>query len=499
MKRPTNEVSCHTFSIEDLTAAVRQASGAVSEDPDVDQVAYLGRYALWLGARSFVVERHYVDRHFAEEFSLYYARCLNPPPSVCHRIHFFSRSLSEEELDGELVKAVESPSAKAEVEKALSASYLGFTVIRPLPHVPIGRTLLRSRDDQPERHISTLTRNTVHLLGLELSLTGLAFQQQDRAVGACATAALWMAMSRVARLEGSRAPTPAFIAEAAARHNVSEGRPLPSRGLTQAQLTDAIRECGFAPEILKATGDAAHFLAMVHCYLRSGLPVILVLDSPDMPEAHAVTAVGYRLGSPRPELAFELPTRSMRIDQLYVHDDRLGPYARAGLELRPREGLFLDIERDEGQQEEPLLIRLAIVPVYPKLRVSAEDISAMASRFAELVWELTGDLQASCEMFFVRAGSYLEDLVGLKAGFDTHLPAERLTWFMRCAAFSRWVCITRWWSRDDRPLVDFIYDTTDVVRVPHRVDSQLLGMVIHEKELREQLELLGVHLGIPVL
>lgn len=499
MERRTNEVTCHPFIIEDFTTAVREASGAISEDPEVEQVAYLGRYAARLGARSFAVERHYVDRHFTEEFSLYYARCLNPPPSSCRRIHFFSRPLTDEELDGELMRAVESPGAKAEVEKTLGETYLGFTVIRPLAHVPIGRTILQPLADRAERHIFTTTRTTVHLLGLELTLSGLAFQQQDRAVGACATVALWMAMSRVARLEGSRAPTPAFIAEAASRHTVSEGRPIPSRGLTQGQLTDAIRESGFAPEVLKATRDPSLFLAMVHCYLRSGIPVILVLGNPDMDEAHAVTAVGYRVGSPRAEFELELPTRSMRIERLYVHDDRLGPYARAGLELRSEEGLFLEIERDEGQQEEPLLIRFAIVPVYPKLRVSPEDIWSMAIHFVEIIRRLAGDSQAGCELFLVRAGSYLDDLVRLKAGFDIRIPEEGLTRFMRSAAFSRWVCVIRWWSGDDRPLADFIYDTTDVVRVPERVDSQLLGMVAHEDSIRQGLERLGMHWGIPVL
>jgi hypothetical protein len=123
----------------------------------------------------------------------------------------------------------------------------------------------------------------------------------------------------------------------------------------------------------------------------------------------------------------------------------------------------------------------------------------MATRFVEVIHGLTGDIQASCELFFVRAGSYLEGLVGLKAQFDTQLPGERLALFMRQAAFSRWVYVTRWWSGADRPLVDFIYDTTDVVRVPKRVDSQLLGMVVHEDSLRWKLEPLRKHLGIPTI
>jgi hypothetical protein len=508
MKRQANEVSCHPFTPDDFTKAVRAASRAAQEDPPVDQVAYLGRYVGRLGAKIFVLEEHYVDRHFTEEFSLYYARCLTPPPSVCHRIHFFAQELSNEELDRWLNQAVTSVDEKHEVEAKLSNAYLGFAVIRPLPHVPIGRTILRPLEDRNERRIFTTTRRTVHLLGLELKITGLAFQQQDRAVGACATAALWMAMSRVAQLEGGRAPTPAFISEAASRHTGLEGRPLPSRGLTIGQVTEAIRECGFAPEVLRATGAPQAFLAMIFCYLRSGIPVVLILGNDGAEEAHAVTAVGYRIGHTRDEFEYLVPTRSMRTEKLYVHDDRLGPYARAGLsvvtlpvqqegEVAPS-GLFLHIERDEGEQEAELLIRCAVVPVYPKLRVSFEDVWPMAIHFVEYI-QTYGGVRAQCEMFFVRAGSYLEELVKLTEESDIHLPQDRLAAFMRTLALSRWVCVIRWWSEKDLPLADFLYDTTDVVRIPERVDPHLLGMVAYEPELRPSLDLYGRDWAVPVL
>jgi hypothetical protein len=512
MGRSHNEVSCYPFDIADFEAVVCKASHGFADDPPTEQVAYLGRYAARLGARSFVVERHYIDRHFTEEFGLYYARCLTPPPSVCSRIHFFSRQLSNAEFDELLVSAVQSVEQKQKLEEALSEAYLGFVVIRPLPHVPVGRTILRPLDDNPEREIFVTTRNTVHLLGLELKLTGLAFQQQDRAVGACATAALWMAMSRAARLEGGRAPTPAFIAEAASRHTVEQGRALPSRGLTIGQVTDAIRACGFAPEVLRATGNQPEFfLAMLFCYLRSGIPVVLILGGEGVDEAHAVTAVGYRVGPARSEFETLLPTRSMRIEQLYVHDDRLGPYARAKLniwalpaeeerEAPPSAGLFLEIGRDEGadKQEGPLLVRCAIVPVYPKLRISSEDVWPMATHLMEFIQQCAG-VRSQCEMFFVRAGSYLEEFTKLASEHAIHLPKGRLAHFIKSLALSRWVCIIRWWSEEDRPLADFLYDTTDVVRIPGQVHSHLLGMVAYEEGLRPSLDVYGKDWSVPVL
>ena len=35
-----------------------------------------------------VVESHYVDRQFVEEYASYYSRCLVPIANYCTRIHF---------------------------------------------------------------------------------------------------------------------------------------------------------------------------------------------------------------------------------------------------------------------------------------------------------------------------------------------------------------------------------------------------------------------------
>ena len=66
-----------------------------------------------------------------------------------------------------------------------------------------------------------------HLAGFELRVRGLAFQQQDQGVSACATTALWSAIHGVAPKEGLSIPTPADITEAASRYLLVGGRSLP--------------------------------------------------------------------------------------------------------------------------------------------------------------------------------------------------------------------------------------------------------------------------------
>src|SRR5207248_10074997 len=107
------------------------------------------------------------------------------------------------------------------------------------PAVPVGRTVLRRLADDATAHrdIWATPRHKVHIGNLQLSVDGLEFQQQDLAVGACATAAVWTALSRVARHEGMRAPTPAEVSEAAGKHLVPLGRTLPAiAGLVMPQM-----------------------------------------------------------------------------------------------------------------------------------------------------------------------------------------------------------------------------------------------------------------------
>src|SRR5205823_1832852 len=172
---------------------------------------------------------------------------------------------------------------------------------------------------------------------LQLRVDGLAFQQQDLAVGACATAAVWTALSRVARHEGMRAPTPAEVSDAAAKHLVPLGRTLPAiAGLTMPQMCEAIRAVGFAPEAFNAGPAPEAFVVALHTYLLSGIPVVLGLRRGGG-EGHAVTAAGFQSGDqPSPVLQSSVQLRSALIKKLYIHDDRLGPYARAHLIAVPK-------------------------------------------------------------------------------------------------------------------------------------------------------------------
>ena len=500
-----NEIVAEAFDLATFKKALTQASGGAQ--PFVTQIDYLARYCARLGAATVVREKLYIDRHFLDEYALYYSRNLSPPPNRVQRFHLFSRSFTDDGLTRLFEdRAKLWANAGERFDARLSASYLGFVSIRPLPSVPVGRTVLRQLDDGQPRDIWATSKHPVHLGNLTLTVEGIAFQQQDVAVGACATAALWSALSRVSRHEGMRAPTPAEVSEAAARHLLPHGRTLPAvAGLTVAQLAEAIRTLGFAPEAVRANELPEIFVVALHTYLLSGIPVVLALRSAD--GGHAVTAVGFQTTrKPKALLQTTVPVRSARIEKIYVHDDRLGPYARSFLRPVPRtattdEALVLEIEtassiKAEAQANPKLLetwlVDSCLVPVYPKLRLPVRSLITIAELLADLLERIVGARRAprlSVEFYYERSGTYLTRLNGRLAGSAAP--------FLRSVALPRWCGVVRWFL-SDAPLAEFVYDTTDILRDGERLGAELLRAVVClNPRFKADFAAVGRFLGVP--
>ncbi len=494
-RHPLNNIACKEFSPENLKSLIRAGSGYNDQDCSHTQIEYLSEFLEDLGAKSLVVEERYIDRHFIEEYALYYARCLGNPRNYCHRIHAFSSDIDDSTLHRSVERCVRGE--RKRVEAALNRSYLGFIVVRPIPSVPVGRTILKPLQNVLARHVRTTTRYKVHLLGLELRVDGLAFQQQDQAVAACATTAVWSALQRLCRNEGARPPTPSAITEAAAKHLLPFGRPIPSPGLNLEQISEALRSFEFAPHIFQSKGNFLVFKMCLHVYLRSGIPVILgIFPLDEGREGHAVAAVGYRedrrVSGRVPHDSYTFSVENLRYSKIYIHDDRVGPYARAILGAGEKgHSPILAIEMLGGRACELRLATVAIAPLYPKIRTTAFDLYLNAMEFFPLVRKILGSdgEDIGLELFFDRAGSYTGDL------YDMPVDEQRQATFQREVTLSRYVGIARW-GVDGVPLVDTIWDTTDRLR-PGYVGDQLLGIVGFRGVAFEDVDLAAETVGVP--
>ncbi|MGD9730294.1 MAG: hypothetical protein AB7V39_28490, partial [Nitrospiraceae bacterium] len=189
----------HPYSLDALQRLFQTHAGASEEFvAGKFHSIYFRDYFRALKAKTIVVEEHYVDRDYLEDFVGYYGRCFRPPGRYCVRIHFFRSSFAVEDLDNFLANQSNRKSFLR--SKFKSKQYLGFVVVKPLPKTFIGRTCLRTYPTASTgRHFPALRDYDVSLFGVSLTVRSLAFQEQDTEVARCATAALWSTFQGTAK------------------------------------------------------------------------------------------------------------------------------------------------------------------------------------------------------------------------------------------------------------------------------------------------------------
>ncbi len=483
------------FTRDDLVACVRDACRATTDWSAAvpDQVRYLLSYLSHpeLDAQAILVEPEYTDRHYLAEFQGYYATALRPPPQRCVRLHFFQCELPSD-LAGQVAGAAGNEAEFESLRDHYQAAYLGFVVVRPLESAPIGRTVLRAYSGKPSREFGPKSPpHRVHLLGMTLKARGVQFHEQDRAVGACATAAVSGALAAVIRRDGGRSPTTLAITEHANR-STPEGRVFPAAaGLTRQQMIGAILASGYSPDVVKPSrdGDQLLLLAMM-MYLRSGIPVVMQLYTEGTTEGHAVIAVGFRTSdSEEPAADVIVPAqgsyelRSRGITRLYVHDDRLGPYARMKWQVEAEKDpaiAFIPYGEPFPTLQDPVHVSCAIAPLYPKIRMSALDVLVLAGELLPVARKLAGpDRRDSVlvEPAFRLAGDYSADLLRLP------LDRGRVAALVQRLRLSRYVGVIRFRTGDDW-LLDVLCDATDILRPIPKWGQVLAVIPASEDELK---------------
>ncbi len=449
---------------------VRIACGAQGDWASPRQVTYLLSYlknfpgspATWI-----VVEKQHTDRHYLDEYTAYYATLLFPPSASTVRLHFFTGEHSKTFLSDRIQQA--AGGQLCEVQASLSQQYLGYVTIRPISGAPIGRTVLKHYEGSNGRRYDPVIREcSVRVAGLQLRLDALPFFQQDRGVGACATAALWAALAAASRRNGMRAPTP-YAVTAAATKNLVTDRPLPATsGLELAQLANAMREHGLSPYTVKVGNEPDLFLWTLKSYLRSGVPAVLFLRGSD--EGHAVVVAGYKERSEE-YISMNLPdgrtVRTTKLVRVFVHDDRIGPYVKMDLGVRTTENGWKNVTlrrviEDEKSDEEltrDTIVSYALFPLYPKLRMSAPELAKLAAQVSPMFRFLLGRERSAItvQTWFAQNGDYLAGLYRLRA------EAGRVEAFATRARLSRYVGVARFYL-DDAILADVVCDTTDIHR-----------------------------------
>ncbi len=360
-----------------------------------------------LQAKWIVVEHNYIDGDYLDDYVSFYARCHQDYRRKCKRVHFFSAikdslDFSESELNDLLISSDDSDEIKE-----FRNAYLGFLIVRPLTQAVVGRTLLKpyGPSTESERKYPAVQKYPVNLLGIELTIESLPFQEQDSVVSACATVALWSCLVHAARLFGIRASKPAQITMTSSLPR--RGRTIPSSGLLAEEVCSAIREAGLEPELFEVVAveekGRNFWLALIYAYLNAKLPIFLGVDcctNGKLEDKHAITISGYRkvsenrqvLSGRRYNHESELKLSGVQIAELYAHDDGVGPFSRLFVNgYRRRELAKLQfIEPTNGRKRvDHYAPDMIIVPVYHKIRLNFVHVVEWIEFLDQLVKEVT--------------------------------------------------------------------------------------------------------------
>jgi hypothetical protein len=469
-------IEVRKFDGAEFRRAVVEACGCCDIEP-APQVRYLENYLRRdLNAATLVIEREYTDRHYMEEFATYYSKLLHAPSPRTTRLHLFDDTYEPAAVEA-MLQGV-SADAHATTEVNLNGAYLGFVVVRPFEHAPIGRTVLKHVSEGKGRRDFSPARldNTVHLAGLNLSVQGLPFQQQDQGVGACATTALWSMLASTFRQNGQRPPPPAEITTAAHLQGHRNRRFPALDGLTPEQMVAAIDHFRFTPALFNVESGDAFFLLALQCFLRSGFPVLIHVADTDFEYGHAICAVGlsadtesddqvWASGSGPDESGVVLRFRSVR--RIYIHDDQLGPYARCKFGRRNQEDghsvptLQIALaDKEESWAEQfggPMRIFHALVALYPKIRLSVRELIDAAVEWSDLVSRVVNN--PLVELKFQLGGAFLRSLM-----VSERLPPDRCAAFALAADLSRYVGVVSLVDEAGTPFCDVLIDATDIRR-----------------------------------
>jgi hypothetical protein len=291
------------------------------------------------GVISILVERRYVDADWRSQLARFYNGTLRRYPSVCHRMHFFSTPVPDDlgDLD------------------ALQDHYYGYSILRPFPIAPVGRTMIR-----PPAELDDAVRcehtEEVDVFGYPLTVTAMPFITQDTQLLRCAHASVWMVLRHASALYGLPKALPHSIFEAALG-GVLAGRQLPNDGLSPQQLLAAMESLGLSPASKNLPGSSTEELAsrslrlygMACRYINSSLPPIVISNT------HAWVLVAYR----------RAPSAGNPKIQLWRHDDARGPYL-------PVDDPWNEPERSHRPWTAMYL------PLLPKVYLDAERAETMA-------------------------------------------------------------------------------------------------------------------------
>ena len=487
------------FAKTTLSNLVKESFG--SDFPDINtkkQINYLFNYLKDLSAKTILLESDYIDKDYLEDHSRYYVKCFTTYGERCARLHFFSHEFDHPTFAKIFNHSLGTKNEEAEnVVKALQDNYLGFIVIKPLPKTFIGKTCLKLYDsfNQSEQRQIISRTYRANLFGVDLTIDTVAFQEQDKVISACATTAVWTSLQALDKSDSRNPPSSSEITLAAINHIENSSNCFPNEGLTNKQILRALDIYGFRNHHIDLTQiDNQSFpriIRIIKSYIDSGLPVILgvnvfsiaedeqqpkqldsIAEDEQQPEQldyiadHAVTVLGYK--------------ENNQGTVIYLHDDRLGPFARAKIttvkkllpdtytndSIESSSCIYLQEKDEDSQWLDPKQILMPdslIIPNHRKVRISVELIDntclSIVDEFNEYYKKITNN-GSKASLPKLTYEIKLENVSQLKSRILKSLLLQNKAEFLTKSA-AKFLWSAKFFLNDELSL-EVLFDSTDI-------------------------------------
>jgi hypothetical protein len=331
---------------------------------------------------------------------------------------------------------------------------------------------------------------TLNLLGKQLIVKTLAFQEQDINVSACATTALWMAFHKTASLFQTPLPSPYQITASTGNLFSNTGRVFPNKGLDLYQVGKAIESVGLVselrlykppvelhertlkqiealpleeqpdpstwPELCRQAIEAQMQEAkgFIYAYLRMGLPVLLFVQLDGL-GGHLVTITGYRESEAVPIRSFNISLLSDRIERFYVHDDQIGPFSRLGFTHDGRLETAWPNGTDWVNCKKAVLDAVS-VPITLDIRIEYEQVYEKVALFDQALYGFLPEGQDLLwDVYLSYSNSYKEELRSQR-----HINYYHLARILK-TLLPKYVWVARA-SLGDNILLEMVFDATDL-------------------------------------
>jgi hypothetical protein len=293
-----------------------------------------------LGAKTVVIER-YISPDWADEYQAWYSRSFRSHSHFVPRLHFFKGIGSGDAF----LTSNDLLNLPTECTRNEDSAYVGYCILRPFEPITVGDTVLQSPHVKGDSNaVHCLPHFQVNLLGHTLTVRGMPFMQQDRAVSVCAEADLWM-IAKYMHAEGrSRRFRPSEMVKFA----TGSFNQAPLRdGLLVEQIHHALALMDLNPEGITPL-SAAEALRIIYSYVESQIPVMVAIPG------HVFTVVGHTYSSEPNGIISPIDSLAAYVDSFVVHDDELGPY----LELKV--GIVKEEEKGDAEDKQDQFTQLCL-------------------------------------------------------------------------------------------------------------------------------------------